>query len=63
MIYIEVIIMNEENEIIQQEFVPSPKWKRVLAWIMFAIVCIGIVCWLLGIAFPTWPEAVKDWLK
>lgn len=59
--------MNEENEVMQESqqelYVPSPKWKRVAAWIMFGIVSVGIILWLLGIAFPTWPDAVKEWLR
>ncbi len=55
--------MNEENEVVQQEYVPSPKWKRVMAWILFAIMCVGIVFWLLGIAYPTWIDSVKNWFS
>ncbi len=40
----------------QQEFVSSPKWKRVLAWTLFGVMVLGIFCWLLNIAVPEWPE-------
>ena len=54
-----------ENEIVQEEekapFTPSPKWKRVLAWVLFAIVVLGIVTWLLNMAFPEWIGAAKAW--
>ena len=58
--------MNQENFEQAQEkdaYVPSPKWKRVLAWILFSVVCIGIVLWLLGIAYPTWIDSAKAWLS
>ena len=45
------------------EFVPSPKWKRVLAWVLFVIVILGIICWLLGIAVPDWTEKVLDYFR
>lgn len=44
-----------------EPYVPSPKWKRVLAWVLFGIVCVGIILWLLGIARPEWIETVKSW--
>ncbi len=47
----------------KEPFVPSPKWKRVFAWILFAIVLLGIINWLAGIAFPTWTETLKQWLQ
>ena len=34
--------VQETPEAPQSEFVPSPKWKRVLAWVLFAIVVLGI---------------------
>ena len=43
-------------------FVPSPRWKRVLAWVLFAIVAAGIIFWLLGIANPNWVEQVRNWI-
>lgn len=57
--------MNEELERVEKEtpecaeFVPSPTWKRVVAWVLFAIVVLGIITWLLNIACPGWIEAVK----
>lgn len=57
-----------EEEIAAQEtaekepFVPSSTSKRVLAWILFVIVFLGIVTWLLNIAFPDWIEAVRAWV-
>lgn len=59
---------NNENEIIEAAeaektpFVPSPKWKRVLAWVLFVIVVLGVITWLLNMAFPTWIDAAKAWL-
>lgn len=59
--------MNEENEVMQEvenePYVPSPKWKRVVAWILFGIMVVGIIFWLLGIAYPNWVETVKEWLR
>lgn len=60
---------NNENEIIetaepeeqQAPFVPSPRWKRVLAWTLFVLVVLGIITWLLNIAFPSWVDSVKAW--
>lgn len=57
--------MNEELERVEKEtperteFVPSPTWKRVTAWVLFAVVVLGIITWLLNIAWPGWIEAVK----
>lgn len=70
---LEVIGMNEqssEREIIEEAapeeqkapFVPSSKGKRVLAWVLFVIVVLGIITWLLNMAFPAWIDAVKAWL-
>ena len=61
MIYTEVNEMSEDIKNTEEVFEPSPKWKRVFAWILFIIVCIGIVFWLLGIAYPTWIDSVKEW--
>ena len=47
----------------QSEFVPSPKWKRVLAWVLFAIVVLGIASWLLNIAVPEWPEKLFGYTR
>lgn len=44
-------------------FVPSSTSKRVFAWILFAIVFLGIVSWLLSIACPDWVESVRAWAK
>ncbi len=44
-------------------FVPSPKWKRVFAWVLFAIVILAVINWLLGIAIKDWPGAAVDWIK
>lgn len=50
-----------EEEKQEKPFVPSAPWKRVLAWILFAVVILGIACWLLNIAYPGWIEIVKAW--
>ena len=42
------------------EFIPSPKWKRIVAWILFAIVVLGTINWLISIAFPTWPQWLME---
>ena len=57
--------MSEEHIIMeeQKEYTPSPKWKRVMAWVLFGIMCVGIVCWLLNIAYPNWIESAKQWLS
>ena len=44
-------------------FVPSPKWKRVMAWILFAIVAAGVVLWLLNIAIPGWTDKVIEYFR
>ncbi len=49
---------NPEDQI--PAFAPSPKWKRVLAWVLFGIVAVGIVFWLLGIANPQWVEQLRN---
>ncbi len=52
----------EESAVEEKEpFVPSPTSKRVFAWILFVIVLLGIVSWLLSIAFPGWIETVRAW--
>lgn len=43
----------------ERPFTPSPRWKRILAWVLFAIVILGLGCWLTSIAFPNWVETVK----
>ena len=53
---------NMEEMIVEEEkepYVPSPKWKRVAAWILFGIVVLGIICWLFNIAVPEWPELLR----
>lgn len=45
----------------KEPFVPSPTSKRVFAWILFVIVLLGIVSWLLSIAFPGWIDTVRAW--
>lgn len=45
-----------EAEKAKEEFIPSPKWKRVFAWVLFGIVVLGICCWLLNIAVPEWAD-------
>lgn len=57
-------IRTEETAAEEKEpFVPSSTSKRVFAWILFAIVFLGIVSWLLSIAFPGWIESVRAWAK
>ena len=52
----------EEPAVEEKEpFVPSSTSKRVFAWILFVIVLLGIVSWLLSIAFPGWIETVRAW--
>ncbi len=45
--------VQETPEAPQSEFVPSPKWKRVL----------GIASWLLNIAVPEWPEKLFGYTR
>lgn len=45
----------------KEPFVPSSTSKRVFAWILFAIVFLGLVSWLLSIAFPHWIDDVRAW--
>lgn len=47
----------------KEPFVPSSTSRRVFAWILFAIVFLGIVSWLLSIAYPDWVESVRAWAK
>ncbi len=44
-------------------FEPAPKWKRICAWIMVTIVVIGVINWLISIAYPQWPEFIKGLLR
>ena len=59
--------LEEQTEVIPEElleegaekvdtFVPSPRWKRIGAWILFGVMVIAIINWLISIAYPTWPE-------
>ena len=50
-----------EEERQEKPFVPSAPWKRVLAWVLFAVVVLGLATWLLNIANPGWIETVKGW--
>ncbi|MBP3413252.1 MAG: hypothetical protein J6K89_08325 [Oscillospiraceae bacterium] len=62
--------MNQENKEFEQEiteqeieqekppFVPASKGKRIAAWILIGIMVLGIVNWLLSIAYPHWPQWV-----
>ena len=47
----------------EEPYIPSPKWKRIMAWVLFGIVCLGIILWLLGIARPEWIDTVKSWFR
>lgn len=47
----------------REEFIPSPKWKRVLAWVLFGIVTLGVITWLLNIAMPDWTERVLEYFR
>lgn len=57
--------MNDEIERVREDspeasdYVPSPTWKRVVAWILFVIVALGILTWLMNIAWPDWIDVVK----
>ena len=53
--------VQETPEAPQSEFVPSP--KCVLAWVLFAIVVLGIASWLLNIAVPEWPEKLFGYTR
>lgn len=62
--------MTEENrDMVEQEgqeeevFVPSPRWKRIGAWVLFAIVIVSLGTWLVSIAFPEWIAGIKAWLQ
>lgn len=39
-------------------FEPSPRWKRIGAWILVVIVTIGVINWLISIAYPDWPAYI-----
>ncbi len=50
-----------EQEKTEKEFIPSPKWKRALAWVLITIVVLGIICWLMNIAMPEWVETIRGY--
>lgn len=54
-------VLPEVQEEAKPEYIPSPRWKRIAAWVLFGIVLIGIALWLLGIARPEWPDIVRSW--
>lgn len=54
-------VASEEAVEEKEPFVPSSTSKRVFAWILFVIVLLGIVSWLLSIAFPGWIDTVRAW--
>ncbi|MDR0889610.1 MAG: hypothetical protein LBM28_03060 [Oscillospiraceae bacterium] len=58
----EVLLENVSPEDLAEkptEFIPSPKWKRALAWVMFGIFMVGILLWLLHIAVPDWTTQAR----
>ena len=62
--------MKKDLEELQEEpveekapFEPSPRWKRICAWILVVIVVIGVINWLISIAYPQWPEFIKGLLR
>ena len=58
-------VMQVEQEIVEEKppFEPSPRWKRICAWILVAIVGVGMINWLISIAYPQWPEMIKGLLR
>ena len=44
-------------------FEPSPRRKRIVAWILCAIVVLGVINWLITIAYPQWPEFIRGLLS
>lgn len=49
----------EENIVEEKEpFEPAPRWKRIAAWILAGIVTVGVINWLITIAYPQWPQYV-----
>ena len=59
----EMLDLEQENPEEKEPYVSSPRWKRVAAWVLFGVVCVGIVLWLLGIANPTWTDDAKLWMS
>ena len=52
-----------EAETKQEEYIPSPRWKRIFAWTLFGILILGILCWLMNIALPEWPEKLFGYFR
>ncbi len=51
--------MDEQKELPQEEvveekpkYVPRPKWQLALAWVLLAIMVVGVCLYYYGIAFP-----------
>lgn len=56
--------MDEHKELPQEEvseqtpaeekpkYVPRPKWQLALAWVLLAIMVVGVCLYYYGIAFP-----------
>lgn len=57
----DVLDLPQQSEEEKTEYIPSPRWKRILAWVLFAVVAVGIGLWLLDIARPEWPDTVWSW--
>ena len=55
--------VQETPEAPQSEFVPSPKWKRVLAWTLFGVMVVAIICWLVNIAEPEWADKLLGYFR
>lgn len=45
------------------DFEPSPRWKRIGAWILFGIIILAVINWLVSIPYPDWPQRVMEMLK
>ena len=52
-----------EAEKQQEKFYPSPKWKRVLAWTLFGVMVVAIICWLVNIAEPEWADKLLGYFR
>ncbi len=54
-----------EKETVEEKapFEPSPRWKRICAWVLVSIVVLGVANWLISIAYPQWPEMIKGLLR
>ena len=55
--------MTEDNRNLEETtaegkdpYEPAPRWKRIGAWILAGIITVGIINWLITIAYPQWPE-------